>query len=205
MFSGNYGGYGSPLGQMFGGLFGNSGDPYKKGWEAYQPWAQKGIDVQNPFYQAGTGAIPGYQDWLNGMKDPSAFYNNLMKNYQESPQAQYLQQQAMRGGMNAASASGMAGSTPFAQQMAQTSEGISQNDMNNWLNNVLGINSQYGQGLGKEVGWGQGAANQQTNLYNQMGQAAGGAAYGQQAGQNFDNSNIAGGLFGGLSNWWNQI
>jgi|SRR5579863_188442 len=196
MQSGNYGGYNSGLGQFLGGLFGNSGDPYKQAGNQYQNYLNQGIGAQNPFYQAGTGAIPGYQNWVNSMQDPSGFINKMMGQYQESPWAKYEQQQASRAGTNAASASGLAGSTPFAQQMAQTSAGISSQDMQNWLGNVLGTNAQYGQGLGNEVGWGQGAANQMSNMYGNAAPWMGGAAFGQSAGNQIDWGNMLGGALG---------
>jgi hypothetical protein len=196
MQSGNYGNYGGPFGQFLGGIFGNSGEPYQKGMNAYQPWMQQGINAQNPFFQAGKGAIPGYQNWVNSMQNPQDFINNMMKGYQQSPWAKYEAQQANRAGINAASAGGLAGSTPFAQQMQQNAANISSQDMQNWMGNVLGANSMYGQGLGNEVGWGQGAANQMGNMYGNLANTAYGSAYGQQAGQNQDWGNIFGGLAG---------
>ena len=77
-----------------------------------------------------------YQDWLQTQKDPSKFINDQMANYQESPYAHYLQQQSMRAGQNAASASGLSGSTPLMQQMQQNSGQIASGDMNQWLQNV---------------------------------------------------------------------
>lgn len=189
---GGMGGMGG-LAQFLGGLFGNSGSPYGDAMDQYQKWANMAQGVQNPFLQAGTGAIGNYQNWLSGMQDPSKFMNNLMGQYQESPYAKYMQQQAIRSGQNAASASGMAGSTPFAQQLQQNASNISSQDMNNWLQNVLGVNSQYGQGEQNLMGLGANAANQLTNMYGNMGQQMGQAAYGQQAGNNQDMWNMIGG------------
>lgn len=196
MQSGNYGGYNSSIGQLLGGLFGNTGDAYKQAGNQYQNYFNQGIQAQNPFYQAGTGAIPGYQNWVNSMQDPSGFINKMMGQYQQSPWATYEQQQATRAGNNAASSSGLSGSTPFAQQMAQTSAGITSQDMQNWLGNVLGTNTQYGQGLGNQVGWGQNAANQMSNMYGNAAQWMGGSAFGQNAGNQMDQGNVLGGLLG---------
>jgi len=187
--------FGGGIGQFIGGLFGDSDQPYEDAMDQYRQWAKRGEDVQNPFLKAGTGAIGNYQDWLNGMKDPSGFINNLMGKYQESPWAKYMQQQAMRAGNNAASASGLIGSTPFAQQMQQNAAGISSQDMQNWLGQVLGINTQYGAGNQYLMGQGANAANQLTNMFNQMGGRMGEAAYGAGAGRNQDRNNLWGGLF----------
>jgi hypothetical protein len=184
---------GSGIGGLLGGLFGDSGAPYGAAMDEYERWANKAQGVQNPFLQAGTGAIPQYQEWLNKMKDPSGFMNNLMGNYQQSPYARYLTNQSLHAGQNAASASGLSGSTPFLQQMQQNAGNISSGDMNNWLQKALGINSQYGQGVGNMMNMGQNSANALTNMYGDMGKSMGEAAYGQKAGQNGDFWNAIGG------------
>lgn len=186
---------GGGIGGFIGGLFGDSGKPYEDAMDQYREWAKKAENTQNPFLQAGTGAIGDFQKWLNGMQDPSGFINKLMGQYQESPWAKYMQQQGVRAGQNAASASGMIGSTPFAQQLQQNAENISSQDMQNWLGRVLGINTQYGGGLNNLMGYGANAANQLTNMFNQMGGRMGEAAYGQRAGEQQDRNNLWGGLF----------
>ena len=188
--------FGAGLGGLFGGLFGDSGKPYDKAMEQYQQWANKAQGVQQPYLDAGTNAIGSYQDWLKGMQDPSKFINNLMGQYQQSPYTTYLQQQAQNAGVNAASASGLTGSTPFMQQQQQNATNIAQQGLDSWLRNVLGINTQYGQGQQNLMTGGQGAANALTGLYNNMGQQMGEAAYGKEAGKKQDFWNTIGGGLG---------
>lgn len=188
--------FGAGLGGLFGGLFGDSGKPYDKAMEQYQQWANKAQGVQQPYLDAGTNAIGSYQDWLKGMQDPSKFINNLMGQYQQSPYTTYLQQQAQNAGINMGSASGMSGSSALAQQMQQNAGNIAQQGMDSWLQNVLGINTQYGLGQNNLMQGGQNAANALTNMYNQMGQQMGEAAYGQQAGKKQDFWNTIGGGLG---------
>lgn len=178
--------FGSGLAGLFGGMFGNSGSPFGDASKEYQKYAQRGAGVQNPFLQAGTGAIGNYQNWLQGMQDPSKFMNNLMGQYQESPWAKYQQQQAMRMANNMGSASGMTGSTPLMQQAQQNASNISSGDMSNWISQVLGINNQYGAGQQNLMGMGQEAANSLTGLYGNMGANMGQMAYGKGAAQNND-------------------
>lgn len=182
------------LSSIFGGLFGNSSSPYDKAMQQYQQYGDKATGVQNPFYQAGTEATGDYQDWLKGQKDPSGFINNLMGQYQESPYAQYQQQQSQRAGTNMASANGLSGSTPLADYMQNSAQKISSADQNQWLQNVLGINSQYGQGEQNLMSGGQNAANSMSGTYNNMGERMGNGAYGQQAGKNQDRMSIINGL-----------
>ena len=191
--------FASGLGGLLGGLFGNSGKPYDKAMEQYQQWMNQAQGVQQPFLDAGKQGMGNYQDWLKGMKDPSQFINGLMDNYQASPYTQYMQQQAQNAGINAGSASGLTGSSALAQQMQQNAGNIAQQGMDSWLQNVLGINSQYGQGQQNMMGVGQNAANSLTNMYNQMGQNMGQAAYGKEAGKQNDLWNTIGGGLGMLT------
>lgn len=183
--------FGSGIGGLVGGMFGDSGKPYDAAMRQYKDWDAKAQGTQQPFLDAGTGAIPQYQQWLKGQQDPSKFINEQMSNYQESPYAQYLQQQSMRAGQNAASASGLMGSTPMMLEMQQNAGNIANQDQNQWLQNVLGINTQYGQGQQNLMQGGQNAANSLSNINMQMGDRMGQAAYGQQAGKKQD--------------WWNTI
>lgn len=181
------------LGGLVGGLFGGK-DPYKDAMKQYQQYAGQAASYQNPFYQAGTGALPQYQNYLNKMSDPSQFINNLMGGYQESPYAKYQQDQAMRAAQNMGSASGLTGSTPLTQFAQQNASDISSADMDKWLQSVLGINTQYGAGLGGLLGMGQGAANQLSNIYGGLGQDMGQASYGSSMAHNKRMSDIFGGL-----------
>jgi hypothetical protein len=183
------------LGGFLGGLFGDSGSPYKDAMKEYERWAGKGEAAQNPFLDMGKGAIPGFQEWTNSMKDPSGFINKLMGGYQESPYAKFQQEQAMRSAQNMGSASGLTGSTPLTQFAQQNASDISSKDMNQWLQNVLGINTQYGQGLNQQIGYGSHAADMLTQMFGDMGRQMGEGAYGQRAGQLQDRSNMIGGLF----------
>lgn len=185
----------SGLAQFFGGLFGNSGAPYEDAMKQYEDYENRAQGVQNPFLNMGTSAIPQFQQWLKGMQDPSGFINALMNKYQQSPYAKFQQQQNVRTFQNLGSASGLTGSTPLTQFAQQNAENISSQDMQNWLSRVLGINTQYGAGLNREIAGGQNAADSLTNMFTTVGNEMGEAAYGREAGRNADRSNIWGGLF----------
>lgn len=180
---------------LFGGLFGDSGRPYKDAMKQYERYAGKGEAVQNPFLQFGQRGMPGFESWLESMKDPSGFINTLMGKYSESPWAKFQQEQAMRASGNQGAESGLTGSTPLTQFAQQNARNISSQDMNQWLQNVLGINTQYGAGLGNQIGVGQNAANQLTSMYGDMGRNMAEAAYGRSRGNQIDRGNMWGGLF----------
>ena len=187
-------GKGEGLAGILSGLFGHSGDPYKEASKEYEKYYGQAQGAQNPFFQAGTGAIPGYQDWLSKMKDPSQFINSLMGQYQESPFAKFQQQQGIRAAQNLGSASGLTGSTPLQMQAQQNAQNISSQDQNQWLQNVLGINNQYGSGLNSLIGTGQNSANMISQLLSHLGENMGQAKFGQKFGEQQDRNNIFGGL-----------
>lgn len=188
------------LAGILGGKLGNSAAPFNAGMQEFLKYFNQAGAYQNPFLNAGQNAIPGYQNWLQSMSNPSDFINKLMGQYQASPQSQYLQQQAMRAANNMGSASGLTGSTPLQMQAQQNAANISSQDMGNWLQNVLGINNQYGAGLSGLMGMGQGSANALTNLFAQGANTMGQGAYGAEAGRQADKMNQMGGwlslLFG---------
>lgn len=186
----------SGLGGIIGGLFGNSEKPYDKSMEQYQKYMQMGQNVQQPYLNAGSGAIGDYQRWLQNQQNPGQFVNNLMGQYQQSPYTSYLQQQAQNAGINAGSANGLAGSSALMQQMQQNAGNIAQQGIDSWLQNVLGINAQYGQGQQNLMQGGQNAANSLANMYSQMGQQMGEQTYNKEASKNNDFWNTLGGLGG---------
>lgn len=173
------------IGSMFG-----SGDAYKAGMGQMQKYYNDAKNAQKPFYDAGVNAIPDFQNWLNTMKDPSGFINNTMAGYSESPWARYNQDQSMRAATNMASANGLAGSTPMQLQAQQNAANISSQDMNSWLSNVLGINTQYGAGEGNLVNTGQNSANSLMNLMSSMGGGMAKGAFGKKAANQQDMMNM---------------
>jgi hypothetical protein len=188
------------LGQMFSGLFGDSGAPYRAAEKELGDFYNRARDVQNPFMQFGQQAMPKMNQWLSQMKDPSGFINHLMGNYSESPWAKYQQEQALRAAGNAGSvgdtAVGGLGSTPMAQFEQQNARNISSQDMNTWLQNVLGVNTTYGQGLNNQLGYGQHAADSLTDINKEFGKGIAAMQYGAKLGDQQDRNSIWGGLFG---------
>jgi hypothetical protein len=88
------------------------------------------------------------------------------------------------------SAAGLMGSTPLALQMQQNASNISQQDMQNWMGKVLGLNTQYGSALGNEMNMGEQGANSLMGLYSNMANNMGDMAYEQGAAQNNQSGNM---------------
>lgn len=190
------------IGNMVGGFFGHSGSPFQAAGNAINQYSQMGANAINPYNQMGQAAMGNYANWAQQMQNPSQFENNLMKNYQESPNAKYMQQQAMRAGQNAGSAAGTQGSTPLALQMQQNAGNISQQDMQNWMQNALGINQQYGNAEGEMMNTGMMSANSLLGLYGNEANAQGEAAAGESAGNNQDQNNFLSGAIGAVGDYF---
>lgn len=186
----------SSAGTLAGGLFGSPDDPYKKMMKQATRYADQAASYQNPFYNSGVNSIPQYEEWLGGMKDPSEFINNLMGGYSASPYAQYQQEQSMRSANNMASANGLSGSTPMMLQAQENASNISSGDMNNWLSQVLGINTQYGSGLNNNINRGQQSANNLSNIYGSLGNLSAGGAYNAELAKQQRTADIISGLLG---------
>jgi hypothetical protein len=183
------------LGNFLGGLFTDSSKPYDKAREQYMQYMGQGMAQQQPYQQAGIQAIGDYQNWLQSQQDPTKYINALMGGYQESPYAQNLQRQSMLAGQNMASASGLMGSSPLLQQMQQNAGNITSADQNQWLQNLLGISRQYGQGEQSLMQGGQSSANALAQMYAQMAGQMGDNAYSRErAKQKQLSETIGGGL-----------
>lgn len=182
------------LASLFSGLFGGGGDPYRKAEKEYGYWSDIASNKLNPFYNQGIESMGDLSQWIKGMKDPSEFINKLMGGYQESPYAHLQQDQATRSARNLGSASGLTGSTPLTQFAQQNARDISSEDMGKWLERVLGINTQYGQGLAGLTGQGFNAAQGQANIFGQRAQDLAGLEYGKERENNMDFNRIIGGL-----------
>lgn len=183
------------LGSLLTSLFTDPSAPYNDAMDQLKNYFSQAQGMQSPFYGAGTNALGPLQDMLKNMSNPSDFVNGLMKNYNQSPTATYQLQQSQRAGNNSASASGLLGSTPFAQQMQQNAQGIVSGDQNKWLQNVLGVNNQALGGYQNLAGMGANSANQLTQLLSQLGINMGQLGYGKANAQNQNTGNmIQGGL-----------
>lgn len=192
--SGGGGGAGGGLASLLSGLFGNSGSPYGDAMKQFLKYYQQAQGAQNPFMNAGTGAIGPYQDWLKKMSDPSGFINNMMGQYKESPWAQFSQRQGINAANNMGSATGLTGSTPLQLQAQQNAQNIASGDMNTWLQNALGVNTQYGAGEKGLMDTGQHSADMMSQLAMLMGGQMGEGAFGQKFGENQDSSNTMAGI-----------
>lgn len=139
--------------------------------------AQRGL---LPFQKAGVSALPQLQA-LAG-QDPTSVIQGIESKFQTSPGAQEQIAQGIRAANLAASAGGTVGSGAEQKRLAQFAGGVTSEDMQNFLRNVLGVRGAQTGILQQLAGGGLGAAGEAgkfgmrggediANLLAQMGVA----------------------------------
>jgi hypothetical protein len=198
LFSGSSGGSGMNnfmnTGGMAGisgilqGLFGNSGAGYEEAANQMQKNLQQGANYLAPYRNAGEQAIPQLQQWMQQFQNPQEFLSNVFSKYETSPFAKNQMAQAQRGANNAASAGGLLGSTAHMREAGNIANQVTSQDMQQYLNNFLGVGNNYGQGLNSLFQGGLSAANSTAGLFGQnargLGELYGGAANGKESDSN---------------------
>jgi len=115
-------------------------DPFiQRGTEAYNRTQGLNTQYNNLFDSPGVdpNALPAEYERM--AHNPTDFMNALMRGYNPSEGYRFKQQQMLDAMRNSASSGGFAG-TPFnQQQQAETVQGLLGEDMQQYLQNILGI------------------------------------------------------------------
>lgn len=208
---------GGAIDEIFGGGQKQAFEDLSRGLgRAQQPISQATAAAQKgllPFQQAGTAALPQLQQ-LAG-QDPASVIKALQGQFQISPGAQMQTQQGIRAANLAASAGGTVGSGAEQKQLAQFAQGISSEDLQNFLRNALGVRGQQtgilqglaGGGQQAAMGSGQFGMKGGEDIANLISQQATAQAKGEEAGaggltgllSSILGSSLGGALTGGLS------
>ena len=110
--------------------------------------AQQGaLGYMQPYQQAGTQALGQYQGALGQQADPTAFYDQIMSHYAQSPAAKFQEQQGIGALQNRAAATGMTGSGQEMKDIMKYSQGLASQGQQDYLKNILGIRGDYMSGL----------------------------------------------------------
>lgn len=137
---------------ILGGLSGGSNPA-----NAAMPYLDQARDTVKPYFdpyiQQGQNAYDTMNPVLTDMStDPTGFLEALMKHYQPSSGYQLKYDNMSKAAGNTAAAGGMRGSLSDISDQARLTDMLMSEDMQQWLQNVLGI-----QGAG---------LSGQSNLYN---------------------------------------
>lgn len=159
----------------------------------------------NPYIQKGNQAYDATNPVLSQMSsDPAAFLEKLMRQYSSSRSYGLRNQEALTSAGNTAAAGGMRGSINDINNEAHISDSLLGDDMQQWLQNVLGIE---GTGLSGEqhlFDTGYDATKSLTSdLSNVLG-TQGQLAFQGQANKNQNSSDFMSGLvkaLGTIGGW----
>lgn len=198
----------SMLSKLFGGGGGKSPmDAANKyldqipgiGHQGYDPYINSGLDA--------SGKTKSKYEEL--MSDPTAFINKLMEGYKPSEGYQFQKDQLTKELSNTAAAGGVAGTPMDQMNQAEGIQGLLGKDMQQFLQNVLGV---FGAGLSGEEGIASRGFDASKSLTDLLGGALnqqGGLAFQDQQQKNQNKNDLwhmfgkalgagAGGLFGGV-------
>lgn len=138
--------------------------------QGYDPYVNAGLDASGKTKSA-------YEDLMN---DPTGFINKLMEGYKPSEGYQFQKGELTKELGNAAAAGGIAGTNFDQMNQAKGIQGLLSQDMQQFLQNVLG---RYDKGLKGE----EGIANRGYDASGKLTDALGGALN-QQGGLAFQNA-----------------
>lgn len=196
-----FGPWGAAIGGAAGGLMGGlsgggDAEANKKAMEAAMGYMNQIPGTMKPYYDpyinAGTSAIPGYQDMMKQlMQNPNDFLAKMGQSYQASPGYEWNKSQAEKGISNANAAGGLAGSPQHERMNAEMVSGLASKDYNDYMNRIMqafGFGAAGTEGLIKQGGAMSSdlATNLAQSLMNQANLAYKGGI----------NQNQGGGLFG---------
>ncbi len=140
------------------------------GRQGYQPFINRGMQAQDQ-------ASNAYQQML---ANPNAFLEQLQSGYQPSQGYQYRRQNAMGAARNSAAQGGFSGTGYDQMQQGAMADGLLSQDMQQYLQNVLGIQNT---GLQGQQHIGDMGYNASGNLADYLGNTAGNRAF-LRSGQN---------------------
>ncbi len=179
-------GMGSDIGTGVGDLWMSQQPNYSSAFDAYRQDLQQipGIGKQyyNPYISHGLNAMNQYGQMSSTMaSNPTQDIANIMSHYQASPQYKNQMAAMQTGANNAAAAGGTLGTGAEQSQVMKAAQGLSANDMQQYLNNALGVQGQGMSGLQDMSHLGYGASSSLAQMLAQNQRDLGAVDYGGRA------------------------
>ena len=119
--------------------FGGGKDPSKAAMPYLDQIPGVGEKYYNPFINRGAGAGDILSGEYGRMLDPSKFMDDIMSKYKMSEGAQYQRDQLGKGIGETAAAGGYAGNPEHQREYGEMADKIMSGDMQQYLQNALGI------------------------------------------------------------------
>jgi len=185
-------------GGLIGGLFGggkknaaSAAMPYLErvpeyGYNAYNPFINKGKQAEEQLY-------PMYSQFAS---NPTDYLNQVMSQYEPSKGYQYREGRNLRAAHNTAAAGGYAGTPNDEENRTQMVNALMNEDMQQFLQNVLGIQGAGLSGLENRVEHGYGASGSLADYLGGAQGQMGSAAFGGAASRNANKSAMINSLIG---------
>lgn len=167
-----------------------------------------GKQAYQPFIEQGKTAAEGLPDYAQMSQDPAGFLNMLMEQYEPSAGYQRQLDNAMKAIGSVGAAGGVAGTPMHSEYAGELANSLLGEDMQRFLQNVLGIQGTGAGGLETQVERGynasSGLADYMGNAYGNLAQSAFEGRAGQNQARQAMMANLlklattaAGGYFGG--------
>lgn len=166
------------------------GRGYKKAGKEEQRNFNEAQNIRKPVMDRGDEAYKGYNDMYQKLMHPEELQSEWASHYEKSPYATQLQQEAMGQGLDAASASGLNGSSAAIHNIEKGGADIMQKDRQQYMNDMM-------QKYLAAMGIGQDLNSQGNNMRSQS--ATGQQQHGEwQANNKFNEYNAGGNRFGDI-------
>lgn len=187
------------------------GRSYDKAQAAKDAFYNSSQGTRQPYIDRGERGGTNLEEMMSKLMNPGALQDEWSKGYSVSPYAKQLQEQSQTGGLDAASAMGLGGSSAALTNIQKGSGDIVQKDRQNYMDDMM---KKYmaAMGIGSSLyGTGASMGSQQAQGQENQGEWSANNAFNKnQAGSNILSKlgpqalqmlmqMIGGGGFGGMS------
>lgn len=152
---------------------------YEKAMEQMERFWQEALGFQKPFMEAGNKQLPVLTRAERNLLNPDQLLGKWMDTYETSPYAKRSFENAKAGGMDAASAMGLGGSSAAISNIQNSSSDIMNKDRQGYLSDLM---QKYmaGVGIGQNIyNTGAGVAGNLGSQAMTMGENMGAGAFGK--------------------------
>lgn len=176
---------------LFGGSKPQYQDPAASAQPYYEQMPQYIQSYTTPYINYGLQAGQQNASQFSQMAmDPANYYNDLYSTYEPSDYYQYQSDQMAKTASNTAAAGGFSGTESDIQKQTEQQNALLDADWQQYLNNVLGIQSTGLQGNQQLYNTGANESNIALDDYMNMLNSQAGLAYNSTQGQNAYNANM---------------
>jgi hypothetical protein len=173
-------------------------NPAEKAQPYFNQIPQVAQQAYNPYIQQGQQAEQGLPNYYQELThNPMDYYNRILEGYKPSKGYDLQSQQMMRAAEGAAASGGFLGTPADQADRAALIQSLLGNDMQQYIQNIRGIQGEGAQGLQAYGNRGYGATQNLANLETNNLASQGTLAYQGQANKNNQLQQLISALLGG--------